>query len=127
MAMPDGYDSAVSERGNNLSGGQRQRIAIARAILKNADILLLDEPTSALDKETERLVNEAINNISQGKTVITVAHRLTTIMDYDEIIVMHEGKIAEQGTHEELIKQKGRYFKMFQEYTASGGGCSWEN
>ena len=109
----------LEERGSNLSGGQRQRISIARAILKDAPILLLDEPTSALDKETEAFVNETLKMISQNKTVITVAHRLTTIIDYDEIIVFDEGKIVESGTHKELMKAKGTYCKMYQNYIMS--------
>lgn len=111
--------SLLEERGSNLSGGQRQRISIARAILKDAPILLLDEPTSALDKETEAFVNETLKMISQNKTVITVAHRLTTIIDYDEIIVFDEGKIVESGTHKELMKAKGTYCKMYQNYIMS--------
>ena len=109
----------LKNEGSNLSGGQRQRISIARAILKDAPILLLDEPTSALDKETEAFVNETLKMISQNKTVITVAHRLTTIIDYDEIIVFDEGKIVESGTHKELMKAKGTYCKMYQNYMMS--------
>lgn len=119
--LPNGYDTLLEEKGSNLSGGQRQRISIARAILKNAPILLLDEPTSALDKETEIIVNEALKRISENKTVITVAHRLTTITDYDEIIVLDRGKIVESGTHETLIKANGIYCKMYHNYMALGG------
>ena len=119
--LPDGYDTMLEERGSNLSGGQRQRISIARAILKDAPILLLDEPTSALDKETEAFVNETLKIISQDKTVVTVAHRLTTITDYDEIIVFEEGKIVESGTHEELLCAGGKYCKMYHNYMESGG------
>lgn len=93
--MPEGYDTKLEEKGSNLSGGQRQRLSIARAILKDAPILLLDEPTSALDKETEAYISNTLSEISKDKTVITVAHRLSTIADYDEIIVMDEGKIKE--------------------------------
>ena len=96
--LPDGYDTMLEERGSNLSGGQKQRISIARAILKDAPVLLLDEPTSALDRETEAFVNETLKEISQDRTVITVAHRLSTITDYDEIIVIDDGKIVESGT-----------------------------
>lgn len=117
--LPNQYDTLLEERGSNLSGGQRQRISIARAILKDAPILLLDEPTSALDKETEAFVNETLKIISQNKTVITVAHRLTTIIDYDKIIVFDEGKIVEAGTHKELMKAKGIYCKMYQNYMMS--------
>ena len=118
--LPNGYDTLLEERGSNLSGGQRQRISIARAILKDAPILLLDEPTSALDKETEAFVNETLKIVSQNKTVVTVAHRLTTIMDYDEIIVFEEGKIVESGTHEELLCAGGKYCQMYHNYMAGG-------
>ncbi|MDE7206303.1 MAG: ABC transporter ATP-binding protein/permease [Lachnospiraceae bacterium] len=119
--LPMGYDTPLEEQGGNLSGGQRQRISIARAILKDAPILLLDEPTSALDKDTEQFVNNTLTMISQNKTVITVAHRLSTITDYDNIIVLEEGQIVETGTHEALMKAGGRYCKMYQNYVMSGG------
>lgn len=119
--LPDGYDTMLEERGSNLSGGQKQRISIARAILKDAPVLLLDEPTSALDRETEAFVNETLKEISKDRTVITVAHRLSTITDYDEIIVIDEGKIVESGTHEELMSAGGTYCRMYQNYMASGG------
>lgn len=119
--LPDGYDTMLEERGSNLSGGQKQRISIARAILKDAPVLLLDEPTSALDRETEAFVNETLKEISKDRTVITVAHRLSTITDYDEIIVIDEGKIVEYGTHEELMSAGGTYCRMYQNYMASGG------
>ncbi len=117
--MPDGIYSVIDERGGNLSGGQKQRIAIARAIVKNAPVLLLDEPTSALDRKTAKHINETINGISSGKTVITVAHNLDAIKDYDNIIVIDNGMIAEQGKHDELMKRCGEYYKMYREYETS--------
>ncbi len=119
--LPDGYDTLLEERGSNLSGGQRQRISIARAILKDAPVLLLDEPTSALDKETELFVTETLKTVSEGRTVVTVAHRLTTITDYDEIVVLDEGKIVEAGTHETLMEAGGTYCRMYHNYMVSGG------
>ncbi len=98
--MPDGYQTFVGDRGDTLSGGQRQRIGIARAIIRNNPILILDEPTAALDTESERLVIEALERLMKGRTVLTIAHRLSTIRDADKIIVLKDGVVAEQGTHE---------------------------
>jgi ABC-type multidrug transport system fused ATPase/permease subunit len=112
--LPEGYDTPCGERGSKLSGGQRQRVAIARAILKDAPIVLLDEATSSLDVETEQGVMRAIRHLCQGRTTLTIAHRLSTVMDSDEILVMLEGRIAERGTHQQLIEQGGWYARMFE-------------
>lgn len=108
-----GYDTKVGERGVKLSGGERQRVAIARAILKNAPVLVLDEATSALDSESEHLIQDALKFLMQGKTVIVIAHRLSTIMEMDRIIVMQDGAIVADGTHKELVAQKGLYHKLW--------------
>lgn len=112
VAMPDGYDTNIGDRGGKLSGGQRQRISIARAVLKNPPILILDEATSALDTESEKLVQDALSNLMQNRTSIVIAHRLSTIANADEIIVMQQGQIAERGTHVQLIAQNGIYKKL---------------
>ena len=109
MKWPEGYDTLVGERGVKLSGGQKQRIAIARALLVNPRILLLDEATSALDAESEHLVQEAIDNAIVGRTVIIVAHRLSTIMRADQIVVMDEHKIEDVGTHDVLMGRCSKY------------------
>ena len=109
---PEGYQRIVGERGSKLSGGQRQRITIARALLKNPAILILDEATSALDSESEKLVQEAINNLMKSRTSVVIAHRLSTIQNADEILVIDEGKIIERGTHTELVNHEGIYHKL---------------
>jgi subfamily B ATP-binding cassette protein MsbA len=113
-AMPQGFDTTVGERGTRLSGGQRQRIAIARAILKDAPILILDEATSALDTESERQVQIALDRLMSGRTTIVIAHRLSTIEHCDRIIVVANGQIAEQGTHRELLARKAIYARLYE-------------
>lgn len=110
--MEEGYHTMAGERGSRLSGGQKQRISIARAILGNPDILLLDEATSALDTESERLIQDSLEKLMQTKTVIVIAHRLSTIQNADHIVVLHQGKIEEQGNHQELLSRKGLYSKL---------------
>lgn len=110
--LESGYDTNIGERGNKLSGGQKQRISIARAVLKNPEILILDEATSALDTESEKLVQDALNKLMFNRTSLIIAHRLSTVKDADEIIVLSKGEIIEQGTHTELINLKGSYFRL---------------
>jgi subfamily B ATP-binding cassette protein MsbA len=107
-----GYETNIGDRGTKLSGGERQRLTIARAVVKNPPILILDEATSSLDTESERLVQDAINNMMQNRTSIVIAHRLSTIRHADEIIVLQKGKIVERGTHDQLIQQNGFYRKL---------------
>ncbi len=112
MRMPKGYDAQVGDRGTTLSGGERQRIGIARALIRNAPILILDEPTAALDVESEKVVLDALERLMKGRTVITIAHRLSTIRDADKIIVLRGGVVAEQGTHDELVALGGEYAEL---------------
>ena len=109
---PQGYDTQIGEGGARLSGGQRQRLAIARAILKNAPILIMDEATSALDNESERFIQAAMNEVMKGRTTFVIAHRLSTIEHADRILVMDEGKIVEQGTHQALLALNGYYTRL---------------
>ena len=113
IATPNGYDTNIGDRGGKLSGGQRQRISIARAILKNPQILILDEATSALDTESEKLVQEALERLMKNRTTIVIAHRLSTIKNADEIYVIHEGEIVEQGAHDKLYDKNGFYTKLY--------------
>jgi len=114
MGLPDGYQTTVGERGLKLSGGEKQRVGIARTLLKNPPILLLDEATSALDTETERDIQESLRQMGQGRSVITIAHRLSTVVDAGLIIVLEDGHVTEQGTHDELLAHGGRYATMWQ-------------
>jgi ATP-binding cassette, subfamily B, bacterial MsbA len=113
MEMPAGYDTVIGERGLRLSGGERQRIAIARAILKNAPILILDEATSALDNESEALVQSALQNLMAGRTVVVIAHRLSTVRRADRIVVLDAGTISDMGAHDELMKKLGTYRRLY--------------
>lgn len=117
MALPDGYDTFVGERGVKLSGGQKQRISIARVFLKNPPILILDEATSALDNESEHIVQESLSRLAKGRTTITIAHRLTTIRNATKILVLTEDGIAESGSHNELMEKKGLYHSLYSMYT----------
>ena len=116
-SMKEGYNTIVGENGVKLSGGQKQRISIARAILKNSSIILLDEATSALDTESEKIVQEAMNNLSENKTTVTIAHRLSTIKNSDLIYVIDKGRIVEKGTHEQLINMNNVYKKLCDQQT----------
>ena len=121
MALPNGFDTVVGEGGGTLSGGEKQRVSIARAILKDAPIIILDEATASVDPENEHLIQQTISELTRGKTIITIAHRLATIEQADQILVVEDGKIAEHGTHQELIRQNGVY-KRFTEIREQAEG-----
>ena len=112
--LPEGLETVIGDRGTRLSGGQQQRLTIARAYLQDCPILLFDEATSALDNESEKVVQKALENLAGHKTVLAVAHRLSTIQDYDRIYVLHEGRLVEQGTHTELRNLGGEYSKLYE-------------
>jgi ATP-binding cassette subfamily B protein len=113
MEMPQGYETIVGERGTGLSGGQKQRIAIARAIIKNPKILIMDDCTSAVDMETEFKIQQALKGIMEGRTTFIVAHRISSVKDADEIILLDEGRIIERGTHQQLLNRKGEYYNIY--------------
>jgi ATP-binding cassette subfamily B protein len=120
MATPDGYNTIVGEGGHTLSGGERQRLSIARAVIKKPEILILDEATSSLDVETELSIQESLQRITKGRTTIAIAHRLSTLRNANRLIVLDEGKIAEVGTHTELLRKKGIYYKLVMAQRQSG-------
>jgi ABC-type multidrug transport system fused ATPase/permease subunit len=120
-SLPQGFETLVGERGTSLSGGQVQRLAIARALLKNAPIIILDEPTSQIDLETETVIHEALDKLTHNKTVLLIAHRLSTVEKADRIVVMGEGKVLESGTHAELVAQGGVYARMVGTSRRQGG------
>nr|MDQ3344045.1 ATP-binding cassette domain-containing protein [Actinomycetota bacterium] len=121
-ALPDGYDTVVSERGSTLSGGQRQRIAIARAAVRDAPVIILDEPTTGLDKGNEDEVIDALAHLTRGRTTFVIAHDLRTVADADRILYVEQGRVVETGTHEQLLRAQGRYAAVhaLQERTNQG-------
>ena len=120
MSLPDGYETMIGEGGSTLSGGEKQRISIARAILSDAPIVFLDEATASLDPENEVLIQHAIDELVKNKTVLVIAHRLQSVMNADDILVLDDGKITEQGTHDELLKLGGRYAALWNEQQTAG-------
>jgi ATP-binding cassette subfamily B protein/subfamily B ATP-binding cassette protein MsbA len=119
-SLPNGFDTLIGERGYRLSGGQRQRISLARAILRDPELLILDEATSALDSQSERLVQQAIEQFERQHTVVVIAHRLSTIVNADLICVMEQGRIVERGNHRELLAKDGRYANLWQQQSRQG-------
>lgn len=115
-ALPQGLNTQIGERGSSLSGGQRQRVTLARALLSNAPVLVMDEATSYLDAHNERHIQQALAQLAPDRIVITIAHRLQTVIDADVIVVMHEGRVAEQGRHADLLNQGGYYARLWQHY-----------
>jgi ATP-binding cassette subfamily B protein len=119
--MPNGFDSAVAERGSTLSMGQKQLLSFARALAFDPRVLILDEATSSVDTETEMIIRDALHVLMSGRTTIAIAHRLSTIQDMDKILVLHKGQVREVGTHQELLAQRGIYFKLFElQYQRTG-------
>ena len=123
-AMPDGYETLVGERGMQLSGGQRQRISIARALIKDAPVLILDEATSHLDAVNEQQIREALERLMEGRTTLVIAHRLSTVRDADVIVVLDRGRVAEQGSHDELLANGGLYAQLVRTQIVSASGDS---
>ncbi|MDD7429778.1 MAG: ATP-binding cassette domain-containing protein, partial [Oscillospiraceae bacterium] len=111
--LPEGYDTKIGEGGITLSGGEKQRISIARAIIQKPDILILDEATAAMDTRTERRIQAAIDKLKEGRTIISIAHRLSTLRDADMLCVIENGELREMGTHDELIRRKGKYYELY--------------
>jgi ABC-type multidrug transport system fused ATPase/permease subunit len=114
MALPDGYETLMAESGNTLSGGQRQRLCLARALIRQASILIMDEPTSAVDAESQALIRDAMNRLHHGRTILLIAHQFHTIRDFDRILVLKNGRIVEEGSHNKLMELGGYYHKLYQ-------------
>src|SRR5690606_24010152 len=122
MGLPDGYETRVGERGLKLSGGEKQRVAIARTILKQPKILLFDEATSALDSRTEKEIQRNLAEVARGRSTLMIAHRLSTVVDADEILVLEEGRIVERGRHADLLRASGRYAEMWRRQASGDDG-----
>lgn len=125
--LPDGYDTVIGEGGGTLSGGEKQRISIARAMLKNAPVIILDEATASVDPENEHLIQHAISELVKGKTVITIAHRLATVENADQILVVNDGQIVQKGTHQELMEEDGIYRRFVEVRQRAEGWCYSQN